>query len=130
MKISVDEVRAVIALHGASVMAGIQHLSNYLEGMDYSKVFELEVLMDFGREWYEGAANGEQGAEISLLDCYHAYEKCAEKQRVHHLCNMGGTIESLCPAIAELDRIPFYQTMREIFALPDVQRIIAKAGQK
>lgn len=78
MRISVDEVRAVIALHGAGVKAGIQYLSDYLEGMDYSKVFELEVLMDFGREWYEEAANGEQGAEISLLDCYHAYEKYAD----------------------------------------------------
>lgn len=77
MRISVDEVRAVIALHGAGVKAGMQYLSDYLEGMDYSKVFELEVLMDFGREWYEGAANGGQGAEISLLDCYHAYEKYA-----------------------------------------------------
>lgn len=108
MKISVDEVRAVIALHGASVMAGIQHLSNYLEGMDYSKVFELEVLMDFGREWYEGAANGEQGAEISLLDCYHAYEKCAENpdgkaNAINYLVGKSLLAEYLRAAMAHCD---------------------------
>lgn len=65
-----------------------------------------------------------------LRQSIHSTSKGIRKQRVHHLCNMGGTIESLCPAIAELDRIPFYQTIREIFALPDAQRIIAKAGQK
>ena len=33
MRISVDEVRAVIALHGAGVKAGMQCLSDYLEGI-------------------------------------------------------------------------------------------------
>ena len=65
-----------------------------------------------------------------LRQSIRSTSKGIRKQRVHRLCNMGGTIESLCPAIAELDRILFYQTMREVFSLPDVQRIIAKAGQK
>ena len=35
----------------------------------------------------------------------------ARKKRTHHLCNMGGAIEALCPQIAALNKADFYRVM-------------------
>lgn len=48
----------------------------------------------------------------------------ARKKRTHHLCNMGGAIEALCPQIAALNKTDFYRVMERIFALSEVQDIL------
>ena len=48
----------------------------------------------------------------------------ARKKRTHHLCNMGGAIEALCPQIAALNKADFYRVMKRIFALSEVQDIL------
>lgn len=48
----------------------------------------------------------------------------ARKKRTHHLCNMGGAIEALCPQIAALNKSDFYRVMERIFALSAVQDIL------
>ena len=46
------------------------------------------------------------------------------KKRTHHLCNMGGAIDALCPQIAALNKADFYRVMERIFALSAVQDIL------
>ena len=48
----------------------------------------------------------------------------ARKKRTHHLCNMGGAIEALCPQVAALNKSDFYRVMERIFALSAVQDIL------
>ena len=48
----------------------------------------------------------------------------ARKKRTHHLCNMGGAIETLCPQVSALDKAAFYRVMERIFALSEVQDIL------
>ena len=48
----------------------------------------------------------------------------ARKKRTHHLCNMGGAIEALCPQVAALNKSDFYHVMERIFALSEVQDIL------
>ena len=48
----------------------------------------------------------------------------ARKKRTHHLCNMGGAIEALCPQVAALNKADFYRVMERIFALSAVQDIL------
>lgn len=71
MRISVEEIKKVASLH--CKMRGLtkkdalnyvftqekdeyyyarKELIDYLNGLEYEKILELEVLMDFGREWY------------------------------------------------------------------------------
>lgn len=46
------------------------------------------------------------------------------RKRVHHLCNMGGAIQSLSPQADVLPKPLFYEFMEEVFALDDVQRLL------
>lgn len=46
------------------------------------------------------------------------------KKRVHHLCNMGGAIQSLSPQADALPKPLFYEFMEEAFALDEVQRLL------
>lgn len=46
------------------------------------------------------------------------------RKRVHHLCNMGGAIQSLSPQADALPKPLFYEFMEEVFALADVQRLL------
>ena len=48
------------------------------------------------------------------------------RKRVHHLCNMGGAILALCPEMDALDKMEFYDLMRQVFRLPEVQKLIAQ----
>lgn len=48
----------------------------------------------------------------------------ARKKRTHHLCNMGGAIEALCPQVAALNKADFYRVLERIFALSEVQDIL------
>ena len=56
----------------------------------------------------------------------HLEEK-ADRQRTHHLCNMGGAIQSISKEADSLTRVEFYSLMEEVFALPAVQELVAAA---
>ena len=57
-------------------------------------------------------------------------EKKADRQRTHHLCNMGGAIQSISKEADSLTRIEFYSLMEQVFALPAVQELVMAAMQK
>lgn len=54
-------------------------------------------------------------------------EKKADKQRTHHLCNMGGAIQSISKEADSLTRVEFYSLMEQVFALPAVQELVEQA---
>jgi len=49
------------------------------------------------------------------------------KKRTHHLCNMGGAIQTLSPEADSLDKDRFFTLMEQIFALPEVQELVSRA---
>ena len=53
--------------------------------------------------------------------------KKADRQRTHHLCNMGGAIQSISKEADSLTRVEFYSLMEQVFALPAVQELVAAA---
>ena len=57
-------------------------------------------------------------------------EKKADRQRTHHLCNMGGAIQSLSKEADALTRVEFYDLMERVFALPAVQELVTDAMRK
>ena len=56
-------------------------------------------------------------------------EKKADRQRTHHLCNMGGAIQSISKEADALTRVEFYSLMEQVFALPAVQELVDVAMQ-
>ena len=52
------------------------------------------------------------------------------RRRTHHLCNMGGAIEALSPEADTLSREQFYELMKKVFALPQVQLLIRQAADE
>lgn len=56
-------------------------------------------------------------------------ERKSDKQRTHHLCNMGGAIQSISKEADSLTRVEFYSLMEKIFALPVVQELVAAVVQ-
>ena len=52
------------------------------------------------------------------------------KKRTHHLCNMGGAIQSLSPQADALPKPLFYEFMEQVFALDDVQRLLDDFSSK
>ena len=50
------------------------------------------------------------------------------RRRTHHLCNMGGAIESLLPEADALSGEQFYKLMKKVFELPQVQLLIRQAA--
>ena len=57
-------------------------------------------------------------------------ERKADKQRTHHLCNMGGAIQSISKEADMLTRVEFYSLMERVFALPVVQELVTDVMQK
>ncbi len=56
-------------------------------------------------------------------------EKKTDRQRTHHLCNMGGAIQSISKEADSLTRVEFYSLMEQVFALPAVQELVNVAVQ-
>ena len=56
-------------------------------------------------------------------------EKKADRQRTHHLCNMGGAIQSISKEADSLTKVEFYTLMEQVFALPAVQELVDVAMQ-
>lgn len=66
--------------------------------------------------------------KIQLLENRKTHlEKKADRQRTHHLCNMGGAIQSISKEVDSLTRVEFYSLMEQVFALPAVQELVAVA---
>lgn len=66
--------------------------------------------------------------KIKLLENRKKHlEKKADRQRTHHLCNMGGAIQSISKEADALTRVEFYSLMEQIFALSAVQELVAEA---
>lgn len=57
-------------------------------------------------------------------------KKKADRQRTHHLCNMGGAIQCISKEADSLTRVEFYSLMEQIFALPTVQELVSQAMQR
>ena len=69
--------------------------------------------------------------KIQLLENRKKHlEKKADKQRTHHLCNMGGAIQSISKEAYSLTRVEFYSLMEQVFALPAVQELVSQAMQR
>lgn len=69
--------------------------------------------------------------KIQLLENRKKHlEKKSDRQRTHHLCNMGGAIQSISKEADSLTRVEFYSLMEQVFALPAVQELVAKAMQQ
>lgn len=69
----------------------------------------------------EKAQAEHRSQRLQNRECY--LSEGARKKRTHHLCNMGGAIEALCPQVAALNKADFYRVMERIFALSEVQDI-------
>ena len=68
--------------------------------------------------------------KIQLLENRKRHlEKKADRQRTHHLCNMGGAIQSISKEADSLTRVEFYSLMEQVFALPAVQELVDAAMQ-
>ena len=69
--------------------------------------------------------------KIQLLENRKKHlEKKADRQRTHHLCNMGGAIQCIFKEADSLTRVEFYSLMEQVFALSSVQELVAKAMQQ
>ena len=55
------------------------------------------------------------------------WRRKADRQRTHHLCNMGGAIQSISKEADSLTRVEFYSLIEQVFALPAVQELVAAA---
>ena len=68
--------------------------------------------------------------KIQLLENRKRHlEKKADRQRTHHLCNIGGAIQSISKEADFLTRVEFYSLMEQTFALPAVQELVDVAMQ-
>ena len=54
------------------------------------------------------------------------YENGERQKRAHRLITRGAAFESLAPEIKTLGEAEFYELAEKIFALPEVQNLIAK----
>ena len=69
--------------------------------------------------------------KVQLLENRRQHlEKKADRQRTHHLCNMGGAIQSISKEADALTRVEFYSLMEQVFALPAVQELVSQAMQR
>ena len=55
------------------------------------------------------------------------YEKGDRRKRAHHLITRGAAIESVAPQTKDLSETAFYAFTEQVFALPDVQRLLTEA---
>lgn len=68
--------------------------------------------------------------KIQLLENRKQHlEKKADRQRTHHLCNMGSAIQSISKEADSLTKVEFYTLMEQVFALPAVQELVDVAMQ-
>ena len=54
------------------------------------------------------------------------YENGERQKRAHRLITRGAAVESLAPSVKDMSEVEFYELAEKIFALPEVQNLIAK----
>ena len=54
------------------------------------------------------------------------YENGERQKRTHRLITRGAAVESLAPSVKKMSEVEFYEFAEKIFALPEVQNLIAK----
>ena len=54
------------------------------------------------------------------------YEKGERRKRAHRLITRGAAIESIAPQTKDLSETEFYAFAEQVFALPDVQRLLTE----
>ena len=54
-------------------------------------------------------------------------EKGERRKRTHRLITRGAAVESIAPAVKDLTEEEFYAFMESVFALPEVQALLAEA---
>ena len=57
------------------------------------------------------------------------YENGERQKRTHRLITRGAAVESLVPSVKEMSEVEFYELAEKIFALPEVQNLIAKEAR-
>ena len=66
--------------------------------------------------------------KIQRLENRAAYYKKGERRkRAHRLITRGAAIESVAPQTKDLSETEFYTFAEQVFALPDVQRLLTEA---
>ena len=55
------------------------------------------------------------------------YEKGDRRKRAHRLITRGAAIESVAPQTKDLSETAFYAFTEQVFALPDVQKLLTEA---
>ena len=53
------------------------------------------------------------------------YERGERQKRAHRLITRGAAVESLAPSVKEMSEVEFDELAEKIFALPEVQNLIA-----
>ena len=56
-------------------------------------------------------------------------EKGERQKRTHRLITRGAAVESVAPAVKDLTEVEFYAFAESVFALPEVQTLLAEAIQ-
>ena len=54
-------------------------------------------------------------------------EKGERRKRTHRLITRGAAVESIAPAVKDLTEVEFYAFVESVFALPEVQSLLAEA---
>ena len=54
------------------------------------------------------------------------YENDERQKRTHRLITRGAAVESLVPSVKDMSEVKFYELAEKIFALHEVQNLIAK----
>ena len=54
------------------------------------------------------------------------YEKGERRKRAHRLITRGAAIESVAPQTKDLSETGFYALAKQVFALPDTQRLLTE----
>lgn len=54
-------------------------------------------------------------------------EKGERQKRTHRLITRGAAVESVAPAVKDLTEVEFYAFAESVFALPEVQTLLAEA---
>ena len=57
-------------------------------------------------------------------------QKGERAKRTHHLCDMGGAIQAISPEADRLPKTQFYGLMEQVFALPEVRRLVRQAQEE
>ena len=54
------------------------------------------------------------------------YENGERQKRAHRLITRGAAVESIAPSVKDMGEVEFYELAEKIFALPEVQNLIAR----